>query len=283
MPTYKITLVFEMNENGWTESYYLNTPNPLQPSVIFNTYAAQLGSYRQACLCSQANITYVRIATVNVPFAVQTFQFDDFANNNYGTIGYLPYNALLIRCVPTVSGPQKNIFFRGLPSTVFVGTVYQPPAQFTKVITQFINYLLTPQQGAVWGWWGVISKTAAPVTGYAYPVTGYQPIVTTGPIPATGNPLFAGLGIGTKLKVRYSGINGKSELNGTQVVLVTGPNTVQTKDNFGLVPFNRAGNCEYPVFGFTTFFALNPEKLTERKPGRPLFVARGRQPNKART
>jgi hypothetical protein len=283
MPNYKVTLVMGWGEYGWTESWYLNSPTTLTPLTIFNQFASQLGAYRQALLCTGADIEYVRIATVGVPFAVQTFPFNSFANNNFGSPGVSPFVALLLRCTPAAVGPNKNVFFRGIPDNQLGSQSYLPTVAFTKALNQFINYLLTAQNNSVWGWWGVQSKTSAPVTNYVPAQTGYQQLITTGPVPTTGLPLFQGVNPGTKVRVRYSGINGKSELNGTQVVIVQTPNTALTKEAFGVVPFNKQGNCEFPTYGFSTLSAINAERITERKPGRPLFASRGRQANRAKT
>lgn len=284
MPVYKITLLFGMESYGWSESYYvsLNAATPL--SNVFNNYGIPLGVARQALSGLQALIKWVRISQVGTPFAVQVFDVQSYGWPPYPAIAGPQNNALLVRCQPTNAGPNKNIFLRGMYNAAISQDDWSPSYDWLGAFQSFSNLLTGNQKiGLTYGWWGVIQKASAPVIGYSVSQTTYQVTINTGPIPQTQQPLFASVAVGQKVLVRFSGINVKSELNGTQVCLGVDGNHVMTKEQFGVIPFNRQGNAELPVFGFIQFGGLFWDRMTTRKAGRPFFLERGRQRNRAKT
>lgn len=294
MPVYKFTIVFSGNNQGWTESYYYSQPNPLPLAQLYAGPGLGLLQYRQAILANNCSIDYLRIGTVGTKFAVQLFPYNLlglYGTGVYGAGGVNDVNsnlALLIRCQPAVAGPNKNIFMRGVPYTILKAGEFSPPATFQKPLNVFLGYLIgTSSQFQTWGWWGVTQGSAVtcPVVTYALATQApnqYQVTITFAANPA-GNSIFQNVPVGTKVLVRLTGINGKSELNGVQVVTVLSPLTCLTKEQFGVVPFSHGGNGTYNLYGFIGIGAAGAEKLVTRKAGMPLFLERGRAKNRTRT
>jgi hypothetical protein len=294
MPAYKVTMVFGMSGQGWTESYTYNTPATLPLLQVYNNFAVPLINARIAILTSAATITYCRISTQFVRWSAQIF--DVSLTGTYGSNaaigaalvqGVIPNLALLVRCYPVAPGPGKSVFLRGLPYTVCTPNGYNPNGFWKKMIQAFFAVLTGGGQGTGWGWIGVteLSQIRCPVLTYAQiPQAPNQfQVNITFSVNAAGQSIFAGQPVGTKGYVRLSGINGKSELNGTQVVIVTGDLTCMTKDQFGVVPYNHGGTGLSNTYSFTPIGSCSDERLVSRKAGRTLFLERGRQPNRART
>lgn len=278
---YKVTFIFSLNGQGWTESYYLQTPNTITPQQVYDNYASILASFRQSMLATNAFMDYVRVSTVGVPFSAQSFKYA--GQGLYSQISTESFVALLVRCVPVQPGPQKNIFIRGMGVNNFTGTVYQPSAEFIKAFSAFKGYIQSNPQGAGWGFLGTneSTKLKALVTGYT---VGVGNLVTVSMAPLSTNvQIFAGIPLNTKINVRFTGINQKSELNGTQVVTVTTDHSCTTVKPFGVIPFAGGGTCTYQLKQFNGFLQMNDTKVTERKTGKELFLLRGRQSNRVRT
>lgn len=281
MPIYKITLAMTRDSQGWTESYYLNVVDTLRPQAVHDTWVTPLLGLRQQMMGTGSFIDYSRVSTVGVPFSAQAFT--ENLPGSYGVSATTPDVALLVRSLPAVGGPPKNLYLRGNPYTIITAGIFSPPALWTKFFGQYTNQLLTGQGGAVWGWMGTVeaTKVKCPLTGYTQNA-GFQVLLTFGPTPAQ-TQLFTGVPINSKVQVRLSGINTKSELNGVQVVTVTGPSTCTTVGQFGVIPWTHGGFGLYEVKSFVTYGNINPEKIVSHKTGRPLFLARGRAPARART
>ena len=251
---------------------------------------------RVQLLAGNATLSYIRYSQIGLPFNVQVYALNQLGLF-YGDKGVPPglnlINpglSLLLRCNQIGGGAVKSIFLRGLPYVIVKDSLYSPTNQWTTAFNNYTNFLtgfLAQQQFSTpWGWWGIQSKVTAPVLKYtlgAAAPTLYQVTVTTGPVPATNQPLFAGIAPGTKLLVRFTGINGKSELNGNQVVLVVDPSDVITTHQFGVVPYAFGGKAAYQVFGFHGFQFITPQRLQTRKAGRTLFLEAGRSRNRVRT
>jgi hypothetical protein len=229
-------------------------------------------------LGNTAQLQYLTISTLNVPFAAQTFPLPNLTNPNNVSSAF-PNVSLLQRCYQTVAGPAKSIFLRGFPYTIISGGQYKPTDQWNQQYQPFVSFLTNTQNGQ-WGWYGVQSKATSLISGYiqnTQPPGQFQVLVTS------VNPVFLGLAVGSKQKVRFTAINGKSELNGEQVVYVQSPTTVLTKDQFGVIPWSHGGSVSVQTLGFNTFLSIKPIRIMTRKAGKQLFLEVGRRSVRPRT
>lgn len=282
MASVKITLAFQIESQGWTETYILNNPVPGTLQQFNQTYAIPLAQKRAALLSDAVNHTYSRLALVGIPFAVQTFE--GIGAGTYAASQTVPNVAILARCPPLVAGPNKAIYLHGFPASQLTNGFYAPSFEFQAGIAAFRQFVTGAIGNATWGWIGVNSSTkvSAPLLDYTV-TTGFQVLLTFNPVPLTQTAIFQGVPIGTKIRVRLSGINGKSELNGVQVCLVSSPSEALTVYQFGVLPYSHGGKGVYEPTTFIPFGGLNDEKAVTRKTGKPLFLSVGRAKAKART
>lgn len=273
MPIYKVTLIFESNGQGWTESYYLNTTLSGDADGVYVPFAQPLSNLRLALLGTGAYLTDVRISTYGTPNKV--FVEADGRQGTYAASAAIPNNALLVRCLPLPLGPAKSLFLRGIPQSIIVNQNYAPTTAWVSAYNAWAAFL-APPAAQPWGWMGVASKVKTPITGYTV-TDGFQVLVTTQTTPFTvTNPP-------SKINVRFTGINGKSELNGTQVVIAQTTSSVLTVDQFGVIPWQRGGFVTTQTIGFKAFGYITPERIMTRKAGRPLFEEAGRAKARSKT
>jgi hypothetical protein len=275
--TYKFTYYFASQGYGWTESYEKSQPAASSLWDLWTGYGITLGNLRLNMLGNTSVMTYCRVSQVGTRFAAQVFKI--FKTGLYGAASAFPNMALLMRCWQTAPGPGKSIFLRGIPYTIITAGEYTPTAQWSQAGNMWINYLTNSQNG-YWGWIGAQTSVSSLLTGYAQNV---NPPLQWQVVVSTKDPIFQGLAQNTKVLVRFSGINGKSELNGSQVCYVQGPSSVLTKDQFGVTPYVWGGRCELPTFGFNTFNVIQAERLMTRKAGAIAFLERGRARVRAKT
>jgi hypothetical protein len=276
MAIFKVTLVFKYDGVGWTESYALNLNQPTTPQSVYALYALAVANARINLLGGGAFLDYIRISTIGTPFSV--FTQKDGRQGGYGVASLPADNGVLIRCYPQNPGPVKSLFLRGIPGSIVTGDQYTPPANWTRALQNFFGVLVPPTV-SLWGWYGVneASKLQSPVTGYTV-IAGSNRVQVT-----TALPIFpAGL-VNKKTTVTFTAINGKSELNGKQVVLVNSTTEVTTKDAFGVIAYQGGGTATFQTNQFIPFFSLVDEKLTNRKAGKQLFLPPGRARAKVRT
>lgn len=276
MPIYKFTLFFQEVDYGWTESYYLNTPSPTLPSQLYATYGVPLFNARIAILGLNATLNFVRISTYGTPYATST--------TATGLAGTYPVNAafpnvgVLLRCNSTTVGPAKNIFLRGIPYTILVGGVYTPNAVWNTRFTAYSLFLRSSIQNGGWGWVGsqIAAALTAPLTGYTLTEGSTVAITTTSVIGQPGVFPFQALPINSKKRLRFSGVNGKSKLNGSWVFTITGNNAATSVDQFALLPYTHGGFVRVDTFAFNQFSTVNAERAVSRKAGRVAFLEVGK-------
>lgn len=267
MPLYKITLVFSSQGYGWTEGYTV-TDTATSPGTIYTKYATALLPLRLAMLGQGAFLQYIRISTILTPFNVQTLEIQG-SEGLYNVAAAFPNTALLVRLYPISPGPSKSLFLRGVPYTI-IG----PDGQFKSNATWLRAYnawkaLISGPNNTAWGWYGVQNNLKANVTTYVQDPDSFLVSVTV------ATPLFTAP-VGTKINVRFTGINGKSELNGTWPVTVVSTTTVKTVKPFGVVPFVHGGYATNFAHQFNPCGGTQEQRIMTRKAGRQLFLEHGR-------
>ena len=275
MPTtiFKCTLFFEMGKYGWSESYALQRQD--SSYVFAMARLKELATFRAGIMAAQPSIVGQRVSDFKVNGDGQP---DD--QIYYGSLGAAandPFTAVLGLFLNSARTGRKPIYWRGVPDDVSQnGGVYVPGAVlgFQSNMRNFINYLLTPQTDATWGWWGRPSPKPLPVL-----LSNYTIDPTTGKVTLLFNAnIFAAVPVGSRVSVFLSGINApsKSALNGTQVVTVVSPNSAFLSRPISVFPFNSGGQGTYAGSVFQAFNSGKDLRVTERKAGRNFFVERGR-------
>ncbi len=272
---YKFTMFFEGGGQGWTESWVLYNQSQIGLGILNTAYGNQLVNLRSQLLSNSNYLTYLRINQIGTPFASQLFEYNQIGQYQAITA---PINvALLLNAYGTAPGPAKHVFLRGIPESVVSGSSFTLSYAFQASFNAYVKFLQVGSAQVNWGWIAVISKTFSP-TKNSYTQNVDETVTVTSNI-----ALWTGVPVGTKILVRFSGFNGKSQLNGTQVCYVESATTVQTKDQIALAPYVYGGRIEYPIFGQNGLSSMNVERIMTRKAGRPFFVERGRAPRRART
>ena len=286
MPVYKVTMIFNQDGYGWTESYALNFPAGIGVKQVLGLYAVPLCNWRRQILVQAATLEYVRVGTFGTRFAVQTQRvnlignYKGSASNPALVNGLHPNWCLLLRNYQAVPGAGKSTFLRGLPDEINVNGIYTPTAAWIAALANYTSSLTGAQQ-AQWGWWGALTNANAPLTTYTQ-TQQETVLLTCGNNPVTNAALFLAIPVGTKLLLRVSGVNGKSAINGTNVYFVRSANTAETKDQIAVAPYIYGGNVELPAFGFASISTVADERLQSRKCGRQLFLEHGRAPVRKR-
>jgi hypothetical protein len=268
MAIYKVTLVFSSQGYGWTEGYFIQS-SATQPSVVFAQNAQQLVALRLAMLGQGAFLNYVRVSTVLTPFFVSTNEIQN-AEGLYNVSAAFPNTALLIRFSGLQAGPQKNLFLRGVPYTI-IGPdgQFKSNATWLRAYNAWKGYISGPNN-SLWGWYGVQNNVKSNLTTYVQDPDSFLVSVTV------RDPIFTAP-IGTKQNVRFTGVNGKSELNGTWPVTVVSTTTVKTVKPFGVVPYVHGGYATVFAHTFTFNASTQEQRIMTRKAGRQLFLEHGRQ------
>jgi hypothetical protein len=271
---YKWTMVFDLDDYGWTESYVLNLGAPLSLSKIFQDYCLTIAQARMSLMPPNVTLSFGRVSTIGTRFSVQLYEIGGGGTYPNQPHSLHPNDALLLHWFPVAPGPQKSTFLRGLPIEINVNGLYTPTPLWTKQLASYTRKLSNPVAGA-WGWWGVQSSTTSTVNTYVQTIN--ETVLIT-----VNTPIFAGLDPTQLIKVRVSGVNGKSAINGTNVYYPKSATTIETKDKIAVAPYQFGGKVELPVYGFSQILQGNDERLMTRKCGAPLFTERGRARVRAR-
>jgi hypothetical protein len=279
---FKITLVFAQGGYGWTESYVIQVSG-LTVAQVFAAYATPIILRRLPMTGQDTTITYCRVSKIGSTFVAQAFYV-----NQVGTYAVASADqniALLMKWAPGTTNPEKNMYFRGVPYTILGpgGTLLNPlPAAFRTAFNAWSSFLMgTP--GAAMGWQGNVNHLVPfPLNDYSQTVGTNQIVLNFKP-DSTGTGIFNNIAANTKVNLRLSGINGKSQLNGVHPVVVNGTSACTTVKPFGVIPYSYGGTGALITLGFIQLNNIQMERIMTRKAGRELFLEHGRSPVRART
>jgi hypothetical protein len=275
---HKCTLFFEATTWGWSESYWYNSGTGTHVSTMGEL--KKLATARAQLLGNGAFVKARRVSTEGVgPDAylvydniTPTFKTDA---DGKGVVEELDHEdaAVLVRCNNADFRVHKHIFLRGIWDSIDINHgKYAPNASWNARMLRFLNALSAGQ----WGWWGVTNRLPkVPMTTYA-PIASGQVRITF------QEAVFPANTIDKKVKVRISGVNGKSVLNGEQLVVPESMTSCVTLKPLGVTPYRFGGYGSYAEYGFIGISSAEDQKIVERKAGAPLLQSRGRQRARAR-
>jgi hypothetical protein len=263
---YKASIVFEQHARGWTESYYLQSP-----ALNYETAIARLDEVAKA-----------RAKLLGREAFIKGFRVSRVDEKNEGYIEYTRYNgnadkdsaqpdvAILVTCYDALFSRKKNIYLRGVWDEWEEkgGILTREDKLFTKAFAEFTNALT--RNNAPFGWWGVTGKTQANVTNIV--ADADDRLTMTFDADVFAEPLF-----GTKQKIRLTGVNGRSGMNGEHIVQALTARTCVTVVSTRHVAYKFGGRVAFNTYGFLQMKNLTVAKVTSRDSGAPLLESRGRQ------
>lgn len=275
-PVIKMTLIFQTNSYGWSESFLTNTgTSDLNAQMASLQIIAQK---RAALLGSQS---YIKAERCSV-------EADEDGNPVVGDsiLKYIRYNGpitntsadedigVLITMRNALARHRRNMFLRGIwDDTEGAGGFYLPATPGWQ--TAFDSWAAAMLSKGV-GWWHYSKSDPFTVDGYTVdPVTGYVTVTVLGDA--------FGAGPYQKQRIRLQGVNVKSQINGVWVATPVSASQIILEKPMGLVPYAGGG----VLYTYTRLFdlaqTLDAQKITTRRAGAPLLQSRGRSRAKPRT
>lgn len=269
---FKATMFLEGKEHGWTESYWTLWPTNDYLDVMANLKT--LAKARAALLGKECFIKALRVSQ-------ETVKGDSYLlyvnyNGDLQQPAAEPDAAVLFRIRNQDFSRAHNSFLRGFWDVVETnnGEYLSAMPAWAAVMKDFKAYFTGPK--ALWGWYGVDAPVKADLLNYAVDVE--QRITFTFKANLFPAPL-----IGKRTVVRLAGINGKSNLNGQQVVDVLSQTSAITFAPIANVPYQFGGRGTWSGKVFIKSWSAVDERVTTRKVGAPLLESHGRAKARPRT
>lgn len=263
----KVTLFFEGHQCGWTESYYTDTGDAHELVMV---RANRLASERAALLGAECSVKAIRVSTEGVL--------------NDATLRYVRYKgnaqyksaqrdvALMVRCENALHTKWRNSYLRGIWDDVekehgiYVGRLN---AEWRDAFDSFA-LLVTRDQ---WGWVTSNITNRVKVSSIARGTSEDTLIYTLAADVFIPDQVQAA----TKMRVRFSGINGVSAANGLKVVVPTAVNKVETVHALAAGKYRFGGEMKVYETVFTDISTCHDTKIVSRETGAPLLESVGRR------
>lgn len=270
---FKCTMIMEGREHGWTESYWISSTELNYAAVMreFN----KLADKRSKLLGNPCYIKGLRVSRQDETGEGLLTQDDLPAPDPEAKSAAQDNVALLIRVGDIVNKKRKHIFLRGIWDDVEGGNgeYIRNFEGWQPKVKAFVAHLTDLKRK--WGWWGVTDKTTVPLAGYT--VGADQRLTFTAIAPVFPVPTF-----GKRSQIRLSGVNGRSKVNGLQVVDIIDATHAVTYLPVANVPYVFGGRVTFNFYGFIQAFGAQDMRITTRKSGAPLLESRGRLKAKSR-
>jgi len=277
---FKVTLVFEAASRGWTESYIYSSSGDAHGPVEGPT--VRLCKARALLLGDGGFIKAYRISKEGTgPDALLRYKrfespaFDVPLANGQLRAGprAQPNVALLVKCADSTESKRKNIFLRGIPDHIEVeGGQFVDNIAYKNFFAAFRRELINEP----WGWLGVTTKFGpVDLLNYESTVNG----IITFTLQAN---LFEAGTFGKRIIARFKGVNGKSQLNGPQIVKPTDAQSGKLVLPLSLLAYKNGGQVSYSNYAHQKIETVEILKVVTRKAGAPLLESRGRARAKPR-
>lgn len=267
----KCTLVFEMRQKGWTESWYKYFGDGLSLNLAFGS-ALALSDWRFPLLGAQGRIKAIRLSDEAVKNDA-LLRYVDIKPPGHWPNCDEPDASVLVRCADAAYKRYKHVYLRGLWDDVDIEggrLVAAGPGDYDLKLGAYCQHLKEAQ----WGWMGInkAAKVKANITGYTSDDEGR--VVFT-----LDSQVFDALQVKTRQVVRISGLNNPygSPLNGDVVVYVTAQAACYTVDPRGVLPFRSNGVMTRNPKEFIQVQNADVQKICTRRVGPPLLESVGRQ------
>jgi hypothetical protein len=264
----KTTFFFENRGYGFTESYYrIGAPTDF---VSETTLTTKLLTYRLKCAGKQTNVTFARIIDIANKRRGFTYRPATGGAGNPNKDSDAPTTAALIKRYNQDNSKTSSWFMRGnWDEACDAGGAISTVSNWNSSTLQpFLAVLVSDH----WCW--LAKDPLSPVPSPVVTITsnpGGQLTITT------ANNTFAGVVVGSRVKVSISGVLGADTANGVWVVTVNAPNQVTTVRQILINPYvANTGRLVFNSPALQQIYEANIQRFVERKPGRPLYHSRGR-------
>lgn len=271
------TFIFDMPGHGFTESHWRQseTSETLPQSLAIGL---ELARRRQVMSGKETTFQAIRISNGELEGRGGHTEYNGILGNQDHE-SESSATALNIRIGTANNVQEKTTQFRGFwdSEEVTGGAVLKSPA-FVSAFQSWAQYMVSKS----FGWRGVVSEQTFPISNYTVNAAGIVTLTVIGVIGAA-------MPINRTKSVRISGVNsGKSQLNGEQVAIYTGPgvdpttSTVLLKFPKAVLAFEGIGFMNVPAYTFRAAATINIGRLGKRQAGAPLLRSRGRSGKRIR-
>lgn len=271
MPTYKIIFSFNQKKQGWTEVYYKDTPASNLESV--KDQVIPLAQKRAALSGAETFLDAIRVSREGVAndSVITYVPFKGLSTEQSGS----PDDALLVRMGNTDNTRHRQMFLRG----IYDGLADRG-GSFNNAYPAFITPWQNYEAEVVAG--GYVWPSVDPATKVRKDLVGYVSDAVERVTFTTVEPVFPAGKIGSTVRVRVSGVNGGSVLNGSLLVKVLTTTTCQTIEPYATFAYRFGGKLLYSEVTFAVIANVRAQKIVSRQVGSPLLVSRGRLPARSR-
>jgi hypothetical protein len=269
MPELKCVLIFQGSGYGWTEAYWKEfSSENFDAARDIVVVLAQ----RRAALCgSNTIIEAIRISNgEDIGRKGKTYYGGWTGDPNFPPASASDAVNVELRTVNNTEG--KLVQMRGLRDEFLIGpAVNRGDPTFVTLFNSYAEYIVS--QG--FGWRGVFAEQSFRITGYTVSATGQVTFVTPDS-EAYQYPL------GKKRKVRIRQLNGKSKLNGAQIVRRKSATLWELAKPTAAVAFVSEGEMILQTYAFRKASNVSVQRVGRRPAGSPLLRSVGRERERVR-
>jgi hypothetical protein len=280
---YRIQFIMTGQGQGWSESYVIPLDNATV-ATVGTQVANPLALSRGALLAREYKLQAYRVSKIRLAIGTVVKRNSDLTVVNYGpggtTVawrGCQPNECVIGNGVSADGGREKKVFHRGIPDQVIEDGGLLNAAEtigwFSK-LASFQSLLLQAQAGWLQD---VALGNVFNISGYVLDAGFVATITFTGAI-------FNGVAVGTRVPIRVTGVNGKSAINGLQMVVVLTDTTCETVETPALYPyaFGGSGQRMTDPKPFISAAAWGAELARTHQTGKVSVSTRGRAPARPR-
>lgn len=269
--TVKMTYFIQTNTYGFSESFYLaGTPSRAAVQNLALSYCF----FRKFLMGPQSAINYVRFSYLSPPQlqGTKSSWVSPIASiqgqGTFNSDSDCEFTRVLCQCYDTTGTRLKNWFMGGVPdSLITTGGTFSGNPAWNKAFTDLVNFMTNTS----FGWYGAASRAAGIVTNVVSGPTG-QAQFTLDPT----TPIFAGLPVNYRTRVRNLGIGGSANLNVSLTVVVKSPTTAWSERRIAIFPYTGGGTMNFNALTVIPIARADTTRAVERKGGRPSYQSRGR-------
>ncbi len=269
---FKCTMFFDGRTHGWSESWWLNQASLDYDGAMSNLMS--LAKVRSKLLGKECSIKGLRVS-------MQDVRGDSYLEyvtykGNYQEPAAEPDAAILFSVRDETRKRFKHTFLRGFWDSVETnnGEYLKNVPAWKALMDDYKAFF--EGQFVQWGWWGVDVPLVAAVVGYTSDLNNRLTF-------NFGAPIFPAATFGTHQRVRLTGVNGRSNLNGVHVVVPLNAQTAITYLPISSVPYQFGGKATFSTYKFFDANHAGDQRITTRKVGAFFLESVGHASRRPRT
>jgi hypothetical protein len=274
----KATWEFAAPQKGWTESLWLEPVTGTfgeATTIVSNTCVP-----RARLLGTECYIKAFRVQIVeDAGGAKVTRRGDNFQNIRFDGDGNEHAAeedvCLELDFIDSTLTRHKTLFLGGIWDSIESNFgAYTPSPAWTNALTSWRSLMIA----SGFGWMARTPSAPFPITGYVVGADGFIEFTCTGvPFPGGASTVPQAVSISG-----VQAVGGKSNLNGTLVVVPSANNKCKTTKPRAALPYVTGGALKTFTYAFVKAAAISPEKIRTHERGAPLLESRGRARVRAR-